>query len=56
MKKNLRYRRPFTDNAGVPWAWWIPDGEWWKDNIWGTPTSYGKVPLTEHEKTKSKKV
>ena len=24
-------------------VWWIQDGLWYKDNIWGTPSHYGKV-------------
>ena len=27
-------------------VWWIQNGEWWKDNIWGEASSYGKVHLT----------
>ena len=30
-------------------VWWIQDGEWWKDNIWGEPSSYGQVHLSEDE-------
>jgi len=26
-------------------VWWIQDGHWWKDNVWGSPSSYGKVFL-----------
>lgn len=26
-------------------VWWIENGEWWKDNVWGEPSSYGKVRL-----------
>ncbi len=26
-------------------VWWIKDGEWWKDNIWGEASPYGKVYL-----------
>ena len=28
-----------------PRVWFIQDGEWWKDNIWGTQTCYGPVRL-----------
>jgi len=32
-------------------VWWIQDGMWWKDNIWGSPSSYGPVNLpTEAQK------
>ena len=26
-------------------VWWIKNGEWWKNNLWGEPSSYGKVNL-----------
>jgi N-acetyl sugar amidotransferase len=26
-------------------VWWIQDGQWWKDNIWGEPSAYGPVYL-----------
>jgi hypothetical protein len=29
------------DSFRDPRVWWIEDGEWWKDNIWGKPSSYG---------------
>jgi N-acetyl sugar amidotransferase len=37
-----------------PRVWWIENGEWWKDNIWGTPSAYGPVhlPLEAQEKYK----
>jgi N-acetyl sugar amidotransferase len=28
-----------------PRVWWIENGEWWKDNVWGNSSSYGKVKL-----------
>ncbi len=30
-------------------VWWIEDGKWWKDNIWGEPSSYGPIHLTDKE-------
>ena len=30
-------------------VWWIEDGKWWKDNIWGDVASYGDVSLTESQ-------
>jgi hypothetical protein len=34
-----------------PRVWWIQDGQWWKDNLWGEPSAYGKVNLgTEQQK------
>tara|TARA_B100001059_G_scaffold31074_1_gene25170 strand:- start:1337 stop:2533 length:1197 start_codon:yes stop_codon:yes gene_type:complete len=38
----------FRDNR----VWWIQDGLWWKDNIWGTPSSYGKVYLSKEDQSK----
>jgi len=38
-----------ADTFRDPRVWWIKDGEWWKDNIWGEPSSYGKVCLPESE-------
>ena len=26
-------------------VWWIHDGQWWKENIWGESSSYGEVFL-----------
>jgi N-acetyl sugar amidotransferase len=34
-----------ADTFRDPRVWWINEGEWWKDNIWGEPCSYGKVHL-----------
>ena len=34
-----------ADTFRDPKVWWIENGEWWKDNIWGEPSSYGKVYL-----------
>lgn len=34
-----------ADTFRDPRVWWIENGEWWKDNIWGTPSSYGPVHL-----------
>jgi N-acetyl sugar amidotransferase len=28
-----------------PRVWWIEDGQWWKDNLWGAPSAYGPVHL-----------
>ncbi len=33
------------DSFRDPRVWWIEDGQWWKDNIWGQPSSYGRVHL-----------
>jgi hypothetical protein len=41
-----------ADNFRDPRVWWIKNGEWWKDNVWGKQSSYGKVnlPLNEQKK------
>lgn len=36
-----------ADTFRDPRVWWIQKGEWWKDNIWGEASAYGKVHLTE---------
>ena len=28
-----------------PRVWWIENGEWYKQNLWGGPSSYGEVHL-----------
>ncbi len=38
-----------ADKFRDPRVWWIQDGEWWKDNIWGQASSYGKSYLNELE-------
>ncbi len=34
-----------ADRFRDPRVWWIQDGLWWKDNIWGQPSAYGPVHL-----------
>lgn len=43
-----------ADRFRDPRVWWIQDGKWWKDNIWGEPAAYGDVhlPAAAHEKYK----
>lgn len=36
-----------ADTFRDPRVWWIENGEWWKDNVWGAPSSYGKVHINE---------
>jgi hypothetical protein len=36
-----------ADSFRDPRVWWIEDGSWWKANIWGEPSSYGRVHLPE---------
>jgi N-acetyl sugar amidotransferase len=33
-------------------VWWIKNGEWWKDNVWGEPASYGPVHLPKEQQKK----
>lgn len=41
-----------ADTFRDPRVWWIKDGEWWKDNIWGEPSAYGKVCLPIEQQKK----
>lgn len=41
-----------ADTFRDPRVWWIENGDWWKDNIWGTPSSYGKVYLNIKDQAK----
>jgi N-acetyl sugar amidotransferase len=41
-----------ADRFRDPRVWWIEDGQWWKDNIWGTPSSYGSVSLPKSDWSK----
>jgi N-acetyl sugar amidotransferase len=38
-----------ADTFRDPRVWWIEDGQWWKNNIWGSASSYGKVHLDSCE-------
>ena len=38
-----------ADSFRDPNVWWIKDGKWWKDNIWGESSSYGKVYLSKSQ-------
>jgi N-acetyl sugar amidotransferase len=47
-----------ADRFRDPRIWWIDGGEWWKDNIWGSPSAYGPVHLpraewAKYERTRS---
>ena len=35
-----------ADTFRDPRVWWIEEGKWWKDNIWGEVASYGDVYLS----------
>jgi N-acetyl sugar amidotransferase len=41
-----------SDTFRDPRVWWIQNGQWWKDNLWGEPSPYGKVNLSEAEQEK----
>jgi hypothetical protein len=45
-----------ADTFRDPRVWWIENGEWWKDNIWGEASEYGPVHLevTQQDKYKRK--
>jgi len=44
-----------ADTFRDPRVWWIEDGQWVKDNLWGQPSAYGKVYLPESAQEKYKK-
>lgn len=44
-----------ADSFRDPRVWWIEKGEWYKQNVWGSPSSYGKVALPEDKWEKYKK-
>jgi hypothetical protein len=54
MKEDEFWR--IADTFRDPRVWWIHKGQWWKDNLWGEPGSYGKVHLTEAEQARFKRV
>eukprot|EP00456_Euglypha_rotunda_P042521 TRINITY_DN33198_c0_g1_i1.p1 TRINITY_DN33198_c0_g1~~TRINITY_DN33198_c0_g1_i1.p1 ORF type:complete len:122 (-),score=7.27 TRINITY_DN33198_c0_g1_i1:16-381(-) len=41
-----------ADTFRDPRVWYIKNGEWWKDNVTGQPSSYGKVHLSKEEQAK----
>lgn len=41
-----------ADTFRDPRVWWVQEDQWWKDNIWGKPSSYGKVYLSEKDQKK----
>jgi N-acetyl sugar amidotransferase len=41
-----------ADSFRDPNVWWIKDGEWWKDNLWGETSSYGRVWLNQVDQEK----
>ena len=45
-----------ADTFRDPRVWWIETGTWWKDNIWGSPSSYGPVHLSPEAQERYKRV
>ena len=45
-----------ADSFRDPRVWWINASQWWKDNVWGKPSAYGKVnlPISERGQYKLK--
>lgn len=41
-----------ADKFRDPRVWWIKDGQWWKDNVWGAPSAYGSVHLQKDQWSK----
>ena len=41
-----------ADTFRDPRVWWIKNGKWMKDNLWGNSDSYGKVNLPKNQWTK----
>ncbi len=49
-----------ADTFRDPRVWWIKNGQWYKDNIWGKPSAYGDVFLSKKQilnfKNRQKKI
>ena len=43
-----------ADSFRDPRVWWIENGKWHKDNIWGSVESYGEVHLSKKDQEKYK--
>ena len=41
-----------ADTFRDPRVWWIENGQWYKQNLWGGSSSYGKVSLPEEKWSK----
>jgi hypothetical protein len=41
-----------ADSFRDPRVWWIENGEWVKENIWGGHSTYGPVHLSKNQQTK----
>jgi N-acetyl sugar amidotransferase len=38
-----------ADTFRDPKVWWISEGKWWKNNIWGGASDFGRVNLSEEQ-------
>jgi N-acetyl sugar amidotransferase len=47
MEKDDFFR--IADTFRDPRVWWIQNGEWWKDTLWGVPEAYGEVYLPKSD-------
>ena len=50
MEENYFWRKADTFRSKK--VWWIENNKWFKDNIWGVPSSYGDVYLSKKEQKK----
>ena len=50
MKKKDFWKKADTFRSNK--VWWINNNKWFKDNIWGVPSSYGPVHLSKKERRK----
>lgn len=41
-----------ADTFRDPRVWWIQDGQWWKENLWGAASAYGDVCLDMNQQKK----
>jgi len=44
-----------ADTFRDPRVWWIQDGQWWKENLWGGSSAYGNVYLNSEQQKKYKR-
>ena len=52
MKENKFWKKADTFRSDK--VWWIKKNKWFKDNIWGAPSSYGTVHLSKKDQRKYK--
>ncbi len=44
-----------SDTFRDPRVWWIENGQWYKNNVWGGSSAYGEVYLSKEEQEKFKR-